>query len=142
MKEKMKIATKRFLFTLSEQTRSVGISTAVRTSSKNVSGVSCRSLRISVALSQLGVLQRSRVLDYEHEATNQHLGVDSFRLHLESVDQQVDNPGPQVVEVCQGNIPVCTGDQLLDWHVGKVEREREQRLQQVDCTPPKISAIY
>ena len=35
-------------------------------------------------------------------------------LDLEGVDQEVDDPGPQVVEVGEGLVAVGAGDQLLD----------------------------
>ena len=62
--------------------------------------------------------------------------------HLESVDEQVDNSRPKMIEVCQRDIPVIARHELLDRHVGEVERERQQRLQQVDRAPPQVSAIY
>ena len=71
-------------------------------------------------MSHLGLLQSGGVLDEEHQAPDQHLGVDGVRLHLESVDQQVDDPGLEVVEVGERNAPVGPGYQLLDGHVGEV----------------------
>ena len=65
-------------------------------------------------MSQLRLLQGSRVLDEEHQAADQHLSVQGLRLHLEGVDQEVDDPGPQVVEVGEGLVAVGAGDQLLD----------------------------
>ena len=47
-----------------------------------------------------------------------------------------------MIEVCQRDIPVVARHELLDGHVGEVERERQQRLQQVDRAPPQVSAIY
>ena len=93
---------------------------------------------------ELGLLQQRRVLDQEHQAADQHLSVTSLRLnldnsfkfilfplssdwaHLESVDKEIDNSRPKMIEVCQWNIPVSARHQLLDGHVGKVERESQQ----------------
>ena len=112
---------------------------------------------------QLGLLQRRRVLDQEHQAADQHLGVTSLGLnlanrilqtlnslfvvlfvwtHLKSIDEKVDDSRPEMIEVCERDIPVSARHQLLDRHVGEVERQRQQRLQQVDGAAPQVPAVY
>ena len=108
---------------------------------EHVGRVPGRGLRVSVSLSQLGLLQGGRVLDEEHQAADQHLSVQSLRLHLDGVDQEVDDPGLQVVEVSERLVAVSSGHQLLDGHVGKLERKSQERLQQVDGTPPEVSSV-
>ena len=98
-------------------------------------------LGVSVTLSQLCLFQVSRVLNQEHQAAYQHLSVEGLRLHLEGVYQEVDNPGLEVVKVGEGDTTVSPRHQLLDGHVGKVEREAKQGLQQVDPTPPQVTAV-
>ena len=92
-------------------------------------------------MSQLRLLQGSRVLDEEHQAADQHLSVEGLRLHLEGVDQEVDNPGLEVVEVSEGLAPVSSRHQLLDGHVGKVQGESQERLQEVDGASPQVTSV-
>ena len=96
---------------------------------EHIGRVPGRGLRVSVSLSQFGLLQGGRVLDQEHQAADQHLSVQGLCLHLEGVDQEVDNPGLEMVEVGEGLAPVCSRYQLLDRHVGKVKRKGQERLQ-------------
>ena len=53
-------------------------------------------------------------LDHEHQRADEHVCVLRLGLDLEGVDQEVDDPGPQVVEVGEGLVAVGAGDQLLD----------------------------
>ena len=53
-------------------------------------------------------------LDHEHQRADEHVCVLRLGLDLEGVDQEVDNPWPQVVEVGEGLVAVGAGDQLLD----------------------------
>ena len=108
---------------------------------EHIGRVPGRGLRVSVSLSQLGLLQGGRVLDQEHQAADQHLSVQGLCLHLEGVDQEVDNPGLEMVEVGERLAPVSSRHQLLDGHVGKVEGESKERLEQVDGAPPQVSSV-
>ena len=53
-------------------------------------------------------------LDHEHQRADEHVCVLRLCLDLEGVDQEVDDPRPQVVEVGEGLVAVGAGDQLLD----------------------------
>ena len=65
-------------------------------------------------------------LDHEHQRADEHVRVLSLGFDLEGVDQEVDDPGPQVVEVGEGDAPVCPWHELLDGHVGKLQRQAQQ----------------
>ena len=96
------------------------------TCSEHIVGVPGRGLGVAVRLSHLRLLQGCRVLDEEHQAADQHLSIDGLRLHLESVHKEVDNPRLEVVEVGEGDAPVCPWHELLDGHVGKLQRQAQQ----------------